>query len=431
MGIMYRTTPSAFSRVRTWGVLGYKRTRCSPGDSHHHQHSSPYRIHNMAATNPPIAIIGAGPAGLTLASLLTLRSIPYTLFERSAPPSPSDNSRAGGSLDIHPETGQLALKEAGLFEKFQRFARYEDTVFSVFDKTGKRVLNTGQGRDAPEIDRGELTRVLLGGVPAQRIKWEYALERAEMGGDGMVELRFGNGDVSRGWRLVVGADGAWSRVRELVTSATPKYSGRSYLEARINRDNPFWKTIAQKAGAGTSMTAGDKKLVITQRQGDGSYRTYFGLEVPDNFFSRESVNFEDLNATRQLLLGLFAGWADKYTDMIRHSTDFRGWPLYSLSAEAMNWKAVSGATLIGDAAHVALPNGEGVNLAMADALDLAKKIAEQGVDGLDRAVEEYEAGMFPRGAQSISEGLGMADIMFSEGPGAFVELMKSFGAGDE
>lgn len=397
MGIMYRTTPSAFSRVRTWGVLGYKRTRCSPGDSHHHQHSSPYRIHNMAATNPPIAIIGAGPAGLTLASLLTLRSIPYTLFERSAPPSPSDNSRAGGSLDIHPETGQLALKEAGLFEKFQRFARYEDTVFSVFDKTGKRVLNTGQGRDAPEIDRGELTRVLLGGVPAQRIKWEYA----------------------------------WSRVRELVTSATPKYSGRSYLEARINRDNPFWKTIAQKAGAGTSMTAGDKKLVITQRQGDGSYRTYFGLEVPDNFFSRESVNFEDLNATRQLLLGLFAGWADKYTDMIRHSTDFRGWPLYSLSAEAMNWKAVSGATLIGDAAHVALPNGEGVNLAMADALDLAKKIAEQGVDGLDRAVEEYEAGMFPRGAQSISEGLGMADIMFSEGPGAFVELMKSFGAGDE
>jgi 2-polyprenyl-6-methoxyphenol hydroxylase-like FAD-dependent oxidoreductase len=179
------------------------------------------------------------------------------------------------------------------------------------------------------------------------------------------------------------------------------------------------------------MTVGDKKLAVTQRQGDGSYRTYFGLEAPENFFHREGVDLTDLDATRQILLSLFAGWAAEYTDMIRHSTDFRGWPLYSLAAEDMNWKSVPGTTLVGDAAHVALPNGEGVNLAMADALDLAKKIGEHGVEGLDRAVEEYEAGMFPRGAQSISEGLGMAGMMFSEGPEAFVDLMKSFGAGDE
>jgi 2-polyprenyl-6-methoxyphenol hydroxylase-like FAD-dependent oxidoreductase len=180
----------------------------------------------MSTSNPPIAIIGAGPAGLTLASLLTLRSIPYTLFERSGPPSPSDNSRAGGSLDIHPETGQLALKEAGLFDEFQRFARYEDTVFNVFDKTGKKMLQMGQGRDAPEIDRGELTRVLLGGVPGERIKWECKLEKVVRAEDGMVELRFGNGEVRKGWRLVVGADGARSRVRGMVGFSSEAVQGR-------------------------------------------------------------------------------------------------------------------------------------------------------------------------------------------------------------
>lgn len=175
----------------------------------------------------PIAIIGAGPAGLTLATLLTRHSIPYTLFERStAPPSPSPSfspspssspsHTAGGSLDIRPGTGQLALREAGLFDEFRRMARYEDTVVSVFDRAGRRVFRMGQGRDAPEIDRGELARVLLGGVPGENVRWGCGLERAERGGDGRVVLRFGNGEVVSGWRLVVGADGAWSQVRKLV-----------------------------------------------------------------------------------------------------------------------------------------------------------------------------------------------------------------------
>lgn len=209
------------------------------------------------------------------------------------------------------------------------------------------------------------------------------------------------------------------------------YSGRSYLEARISRDNSYWETVAEKAGAGMTMTVGDKKVVITQRQGDGSYRTYFGFQAPEGFFRSDNVSLDNLDSTRELLLNLLDGWAPEYHDMIRHSSHFRAWPLYSLAAEDMGWKSVPGVALMGDAAHLALPNGEGVNLAMADALDLAKKIAEHGIDGLDRAVEQYEADMFARGAQSVSEGLGMAEIMFGESPEPFVAIMKSFGAGEE
>lgn len=216
---MNRISPPGFRRIRIWAELGYKkRTPCTTSPSFR-QHTFTHHSRTMATTPRPssIAIIGAGPAGLTLASLLTLRSIPYTLFERSAsPPGASDTSRAGGSLDIHPETGQLALREAGLFDEFASVARYEDTVFSIFDKTGKRVLQMGQGRDAPEIDRGELTRILLGGVPPETIRWGCGLEKVERAEDGTVELTFGNGEVRGGWRLVVGADGARSRVRGLV-----------------------------------------------------------------------------------------------------------------------------------------------------------------------------------------------------------------------
>lgn len=216
-----------------------------------------------------------------------------------------------------------------------------------------------------------------------------------------------------------------------VTSAVPTYSGRSYIETRISRDNSFWETVAAKAGAGMSTSVGDKKLVITQRQGDQSYRTYFGFQAPEGFFRSDNVNLDNLDSTRELLLGLLDGWAPEYHDMIRHSSHFRAWPLYSLAAEDIGWKLVPGVALIGDAAHLALPNGEGVNLAMVDALDLAKKIAEHGIDALDKAVELYEADMFARGAKSVSEGLGMAEIMFGESPEPFVAMMKSFGPGDE
>jgi 2-polyprenyl-6-methoxyphenol hydroxylase-like FAD-dependent oxidoreductase len=166
--------------------------------------------------------------------------------------------------------------------------------------------------------------------------------------------------------------------------------------------------------------------MVNQRQGNGSYRNYFGLTVPEDFF-RTTVNLHDLEATRQLLLSdFYADWSEYYKDTIRHATDLRPWQLYSLSTEDMNWTSVPGVALIGDAAHVTLPNGEGVNQAMADALKLASLIAEHGAEKLDQAVQEYEADMFPRAIATIAEGKGMADIMFAEGPEPFVQLMNSF-----
>jgi hypothetical protein len=204
--------------------------------------------------------------------------------------------------------------------------------------------------------------------------------------------------------------------------------GKSFIESRIRPDNPLYEKTGKNLGRGSSTAIGFKHLIITQKQGDGSYRIYFGFDVPENAFRDGTINLRDIEATRRLLLSKehFGDWAEQYKELIQHATNFRGWPLYSLPGEDIAWNFVPGLTLAGDAAHLAFPGGEGVNLAMTDSLELAKKIVEHGTEGLDRAVQKYEAAMLPRGVQSIKKGTMMAGVMFSEDDQAFVQLLKSF-----
>jgi 2-polyprenyl-6-methoxyphenol hydroxylase-like FAD-dependent oxidoreductase len=166
---------------------------------------------------------------------------------------------------------------------------------------------------------------------------------------------------------------------------------------------------------------------MAQRQGDGSYRLSFGLQAPEGDFSRNgSVDVRDSDGVRQLLLSQFyADWSEDYKAMIRHSTSFQAWPLYTLSRVGLTWHSVSGATLAGDAAHLSYPGGEGVNLAMTDAWKLASKIAEHGPNELDTAVQEYEADMFARASTAMAASEAMERVMYSTDPQAFVELICS------
>ena len=73
---------------------------------------------------PPIAILGAGPSGLTLGRLLHLAGIDFVIFERDASAASAWGRGGSGTLDLHEGTGWLALQEAGLFEEFKKKARY-------------------------------------------------------------------------------------------------------------------------------------------------------------------------------------------------------------------------------------------------------------------------------------------------------------------
>lgn len=173
------------------------------------------------------------------------------------------------------------------------------------------------------------------------------------------------------------------------------------------------------------MSIGSGKYVLIQRQGNGSYRIFFGLQLHEKFFRDGSIDINDIEAIRHLFTSdFYADWSEEYKEMIRHATDFHAWPLYTLSTEDMKWKSVPGVTVAGDAAHLGYPGGSGVNLAMTDAMKLTAKIVDNGLDGLDQAVNEYEAEMFPRGIKAIAQGDVMTDVMYSEDPQAFLKVIS-------
>lgn len=170
------------------------------------------RCLEMAAA---ICILGAGPSGLTLARLLEMNQIDYVIYERN---ESSDAIGQGGSLDIHKNSGQLALQEAGLMEEFNRYARYDGQRAGMVDKNNSRVwLREDEGQDdKPEIDRKDLRAILLRSIPPEKIHWNHKVESIQRSSDGILSVKFSNGRIVSGFKLLVGADGAWSKVRPLV-----------------------------------------------------------------------------------------------------------------------------------------------------------------------------------------------------------------------
>ena len=167
---------------------------------------------------PPIAILGAGPSGLTLARLLHVANIDFIVFDRdeSATAAPTGT---GGTLDIHAGSGQVALQEAGLLDQFKSVARYGTTV-KVADAKGKVYIDVGEEDSdsaKPEIDRKDLRNLLLSSIPVEKIHWGYRVERLSKEADGSMSVHFVGGRVEGGFQLVVGADGAWSKARSLVS----------------------------------------------------------------------------------------------------------------------------------------------------------------------------------------------------------------------
>lgn len=168
--------------------------------------------------SPPIAIIGAGPCGLTLARLLERNNIDYVLYERDPASAPAHHRKAGvgGSLDLHPGTGQKALEAVGLLGEFRRHARYDATGFTVATQGAEIMLSIGEGRDAPEIDRHQLRQMLLDSVRAENIQWGHGVKSIQQQIDGRWNIAFANGGSAGGFQVIVGADGAWSKVRPAV-----------------------------------------------------------------------------------------------------------------------------------------------------------------------------------------------------------------------
>lgn len=349
---------------------------------------------------PRIAIVGGGPGGLTLARILHLRGIPATVFEREG--SPNERPQ-GGTLDLHPRSGQRAIHLAGLDEAFRAIARYEDQGMRLLDNEGTVLFEEdgadGEG-DRPEVDRTALRAILLDALPPGTVRWRSNLRAIRAIGDGIHELIFADGRRET-FDLVVGADGAWSRIRPLLSDATPQYTGVTFIEVGFGDVDERYPAIAALVGHGSMAALAENKGLIAQRNGHGHIRAYATLRVPEGWAASAGIADAPPEAMRAMLLDQFAGWSPRLLVLLRECDDrFVARPLYMLPI-GHRWDAHPGVTLLGDAAHLMPPSsGEGVNLAMLDAAELA--LALGGGGDRDAAVREYEEALFARAARSAA-----------------------------
>ncbi|EJF58085.1 monooxygenase [Dichomitus squalens LYAD-421 SS1] len=368
-----------------------------------------------SSTHPCIAILGGGLGGLALLLTLHRRGVHATLYERDV----GFNARAhlGGSLDLGWESGQCALRENGLQEEFDKNSRPEGEEMRIYDGAGKLHHSHGEGGPSgpegdqdltppqgpedirPEIDRTVLRKILLDAIPPHLIKWDHPLTSVRPLGNGQHELTFANGFTTVS-DFLVGADGANSRVRPLLSPATPIYTGVNGVEISLAPETtklPELQETVANIGKGMMMALQDSCMLGSQVNGDGRIRTYVYL--------RESADWSvpsDPAEAKAVLKRYFDGWPQWMLNLIDYADESAIYPrtLYILPV-GHSWPHVRGVTLIGDAAHLMSPfAGAGANLALLDGLELGLVLAELAkagkladLEAVDKAVAAFEEKM--------------------------------------
>jgi 2-polyprenyl-6-methoxyphenol hydroxylase-like FAD-dependent oxidoreductase len=344
----------------------------------------------------PVTIVGAGLGGLTLARVLHVHGIPATVYDADA----SAGARTqGGQLDIHEHDGQVALEAAGLTDEFRAIIHQGGEAARVLDPQATVLLelpDDGSG-GRPEVLRGDLRGILLDSLPAGTVQWGRKVTGARPLGDGRHELSFADGSKVT-TSVLVGADGAWSRIRPLLSDAKPEYLDTTFVETYLYDADQRHAAAAEAVGGGAMYALTPGRGIIAHREAGDVLHTYVLLKRSAEWIA--DVDFTDRTAATARVAAELAGWAPELTALI---TDGETAPvprmIYTLP-NCHRWDRIPGVTLLGDAAHLMPPSGDGANLAMFDGAELAQAIVAHAGD-IEAAFTAYEQALFPR-SESIA-----------------------------
>ncbi|PUZ24971.1 2-polyprenyl-6-methoxyphenol hydroxylase [Chitinophaga parva] len=366
-----------------------------------------------------VAIIGGGPGGLTLARLLLQKGIDVKVYERDFN---RDVRSQGATLDLHENSGLKAIKAADLFHEFKRAYRPGAEKGRVVDKMGNILFDEHEKETTeidfdspnarPEIDRSDLRNLLLNSLSPDIVVWNSQfVHMTPAGAQWAIEFRNGATVLAD---IVIGADGGNSKVRPFVTPIQPYYAGITILQGNVGNAKMKAPRINELLQGGKIYVHNAGKYLHISAKGDSSIDFYISIKIDGARANNSGINFSDSTQMRQWFKTAFADWGGIWFELFEN-TDLPVLirPQYSIPLD-QTWEAKSNLTLLGDAAHIMAPSGEGVNLAMLDALELSECLTNEYFKDTQTAIAAYETVMRERAAQEAATSFEMVEWMHAD-----------------
>lgn len=354
----------------------------------------------MLLKGKTIAIVGGGPGGLILARLLQLNGANVHVYERDMN---QDVRVQGATLDLHEESGLEALRRANLLEAFYARHRPDAGKLRVLDKHAHIHLDdhaqeTATAEDRPEIDRAPLRRIMLDSLQEGTVVWDSHFASMKQQDTGWL-LHFKNG-ASAYADIVIAADGANSKIRPYITGIKPVYSGITIVEGNVYHAEHNAPQLWNLVKGGKIFAFGDEQSLILSAKGEGSLSFYTGCKVPENWAQQSGIDFNNKQQVFGWFKQAFGSWNRVWQELFASD---ELWiiprPQYHFPTD-QHWPAMPNLTMLGDAAHRMPPYaGEGVNMAMQDAFELAECLTNPAFESVQAAIAHYEAGMLKRTSQ--------------------------------
>jgi 2-polyprenyl-6-methoxyphenol hydroxylase-like FAD-dependent oxidoreductase len=352
--------------------------------------------------NKKIAIVGAGPGGLTLARLLQMNGVDVKVYERDVS---KDARMQGATLDLHEESGLLAIREAGLMEEFKANYRPGAENLCIMDQHANIVFRE-QAREEenisrPEIDRGPLQQILLNSLRPGTVEWGRQFETLE--GDGTLTFKNGASALAD---IVIAADGANSTIRPYITPIKAFYSGIMLVEGAVHHSETASPKVHGLLNGGKIFAMGDEKTLIVSAKGDGSLVFYTSWKAAEGWSRECGIDFSDKAQVLAWFKVEYAGWDSVWQELFENAdVAFVPRPQYCMPLD-QGWEALPSLTMLGDAAHLMPPfAGEGVNMAMLDAVELSRCLTGGHFTAIQPAIAAYEKQMRKRAAESAKDSL--------------------------